>query len=156
MATTPANDDQPADPKATEDRAYFEFYLMGRDEAADDFEDRDFDEQLTTMAAEVVAITASVRTASYGLAEGIVRTELETRGKSVAWHKSSRRLRRDIDEAGGDISRAYGAYCAGYRDELAALIEGEVISMIADDEDGDADDEPQDDKAVDDDLADGT
>jgi len=133
--------------KSEENRLYFDFYLMGRDEAQDDFEDREI-AQIPAAVARVIGEEESIRSVSYGIAEAIARTELEGNGKSVEWRKSSRKLRRAIDDAGGDITRAYTLYCAGYRDELASQIENEILNAIDEDDDADTGEDAGDDESV--------
>jgi hypothetical protein len=126
-----------ADPK----REYFEFYLMGRDEAQDDASELELD--YAEMGKRVVDSSdgpVNVRDVAMVAAKDAAKPTVT---ESVAtWKSSSRRLRKEIDLAGGDAARAHKLYCAGFIDELAHEIEGEILQAIANEgevEDGDDD-----------------
>jgi hypothetical protein len=120
---------------ANAEREYFDFYLMGRDEAEDDADnDREID--FAALGKSVVA-GEDVREVAMGAARkaGVEETDM------AAWRKSSRRLRKAIDDAGGDTARAYRLYSQGYIDGLAHAFELEILSAIEDGDDDAQDDE---------------
>lgn len=135
MATT-------ADPN----RTYFDFYLMGRDEAGDDADEVDTDYQEHARRAVASATTGSpnVRDIAMVVAKDAAK-QLEPMN---AWVESSRALRKALKLAGGDNALAYKLYVAGYTDELAQFVENEILATIVegiDDEDGDDDEDDEDD-----------
>jgi len=129
-------------------REYFEFYLQGRDEASDDGAELDID--YAELGKRVVA-GESVRDVAMETAKKHCK-ELWSDGQLLVWKKSSRRLRQDIDAAGGDASRAYNLYCTGFVDEIATEVEGRTLEAIAaEDEEEDEDEAEEEDEEEDED-----
>lgn len=137
-----ANDDQ--------NRKYFDFYLMGRDEAqdaADDIEDLptiDIEDLARRTVASISVVSApgvpNLRDLAMVAAKDCAAAALEP---MKDWLEASRRLRREIKEAGGDTGLAYKLFTAGYIDELAQMIENEVLVAISEDEDDDDEEEDE-------------
>lgn len=118
------------------EREYFDFYLMGRDEADEAMDDQEVD--YASLGAGVVA-GEDVREVAMGAARKVGVAEKDM----AAWRKSSRRLRKAIDDAGGDTARAYRLYSQGYIDGLAHGIEDEILTAIGDEDDVDQDDDDE-------------
>lgn len=132
-----------------EARQYFAFYLMGRDEAEANLEESH--EVNYKPLADSVLAGEDIREVAMGAARKEKLPDPDMR----AWCSSSRKLRKEIDEAGGDRARAYKQYTQGYIDQLALGIELEILNAIDgdDEEDEDEDEDPgeEDDDGDDDD-----
>lgn len=127
-------------------RDYFEFYLMGRDEAQQDAED--FDVDFAELGKRVLESVEPLTRGTPGgptvreLAMVTAREESKKALDSMqAWEASSRKLRRLIREAGGDVALAYRLYTSGYIDELAIVFENEILDALVEEEDEDEDEE---------------
>jgi hypothetical protein len=120
---------------------YWDFYLMGREERVAKYK-RDID--LDALERQVKASDASMHQVILAECEQVcapLRTAREQR-KWVAVPG----IASDIKEAGGDESAAYTAWCHGRIDELALVIERDLLDAMSPDDGDDEDEDEEDDE----------
>ena len=106
------------------DRTTLPFYLSGRTEAASDFETDDFDaDAIAKSIAETGDFQAGCRKA---VADDLATDRHD--GTKDGWIEEHREA---CEEEGVDVERAYDAWCQGYIDMGASILEDDVEAALA-------------------------
>jgi hypothetical protein len=114
--------------KETGYQAVLPFYLEGRENASDEYDVEEMDIDFAALAGSVTSLD-SIR--ARALDAAFANTSDIVEDSKTDWIKEHR---GEIRAAGVTDQDAYAAWCKGYQDEVAQMLEAELVTALGDED----------------------